>query len=66
MPRSIDAGYYNLGWIGKSDAAILALILLDTYGVKTAIIDLLPFVHAVIQSSHGMILEVNEISLIHL
>jgi hypothetical protein len=65
MILAISAANYYLSGVGKRDAAVLALVPLDIYGEKSAIINLLPLIHAGIQPAHGRILEVNEITLIH-
>jgi hypothetical protein len=48
MKLPVGTGDYDFGWIGKSNAAVVALIILDAYGVETAIVSLLPLIHAVI------------------
>ncbi|HUC26528.1 MAG TPA: hypothetical protein VMA73_27820 [Streptosporangiaceae bacterium] len=65
MTVPISARDYDFGWIGKGNTAVLTLILLDAYGVEAAIVSLLPLIHAVIQTAHRSVLEVNEIALIH-
>jgi hypothetical protein len=55
----IGARDYDLGWIGKRDAAVITAVLLDTNREQTLIIGLLPFFHAGIEPAHGGILEIN-------
>jgi hypothetical protein len=64
MPLAIGVSYHDFGRVGKSDAAVVTAILLNADGQQASVVISLPLFHAVIQSAHGRILEVNEVVLV--